>query len=74
MHIAVQGALWGLGLGVFLVMIEYMFVKKAVEERAVEKHQKPEFDPTDKKRISSILNFALFLPPAFAIGFWLIWG
>ena len=74
MHPALQGALIGLGIGAVLTVVEYLFVKKAVEERAVARHQKPQFDPTDKKRISSILNFALFLPPAFAIGFWLIWG
>jgi hypothetical protein len=74
MHPVLQGALIGLGIGVVLIVVEYLFVKKAVEERAVARHQKPEFDPTDKKRIASILRFALFLPPAFAIGFWLIWG
>jgi len=70
MNIAVQGALWGLGLGAFLVMI----VKKAVEERAVEKHQKPEFDGQDRARIRAVLGLAVFLPPAFALGAWLIWG
>ena len=74
MSIATQGALWGLGLAVFLVMIEYMFVKKAVEERAVQKHQKPEFDGQDRARIRAVVSFALFLPPAFALGAWLIWG
>jgi len=74
MSIAMQGALWGLGLGVFLVLIEYMFVKKAVEERAVQKHQKPEFDPQDRARIKAVVYFAVFLPPAFALGAWLIWG
>jgi hypothetical protein len=74
MHPALQGALIGLAIGVVLTVVEYLFVKKAVEERAVARHKKPEFDPTDKKRITSILNFSLFLPPAFAIGFWLIWG
>jgi hypothetical protein len=74
MNPALQGALIGLGIGAVLIVVEYLFVKKAVEERAVARHQKPVLDPTDKKRIQSILNFALFLPPAFAIGFWLIWG
>lgn len=74
MHPVLQGALIGAGLGLVLTVVEYLFVKKAVEERAVARHQKPEFDPTDKKRIASILRFSLFLPPAFAIGFWLIWG
>ena len=74
MHIALQGALIGLAIGVVLVVVEYMFVKKAVEERAVMRHQKPQFDPTDRTRIRSIASFAVFLPPAFAFGFWLIWG
>lgn len=74
MNIAVQGALWGLGLGVFLVLIEYLFVKKTVEERAREKHQKPEFDGQDRARIRAVVGFSVFLPPAFALGAWLIWG
>ena len=74
MNIAVQGALWGLGLGAFLVIIEYLFVKKAVEERAKEKHQKPEFDGQDRARIRAVVGFAVFVPPAFALGAWLIWG
>ena len=51
-----------------------MVVKKAVEERAVQKHQKPEFDPQDRARVKAVLSFAVFLPPAFALGAWLIWG
>ena len=74
MNIAWQGAFWGLGLGVFLVAIEYMFVKKAVEERAVQKHQKPEWDGQDRARIRAVVGFSVFLPPAFALGAWLIWG
>ena len=74
MHIAWQGALWGLGLGLFLVFIEYTFVKKAVVERAVQKHQKPEFDGQDRARIRAVVSFSLFLPAAFALGAWLIWG
>ena len=74
MHIGLQGALWGLGLGLFLVLIEYVFVKKAVEERAVQKHQKPQFDAQDRARVKAVLGFAVFIPPAFALGAWLIWG
>jgi hypothetical protein len=74
MHIGMQGALWGLGLAIFLIFIEYTFVKKAVVERATQKHQKPEFDGQDRARIRAVVTFALFLPPAFALGAWLIWG
>lgn len=74
MHIAVQGALYGLGLGLILIIIEYMFVKKAVEERAQLQHKKPEFDQADRNRIKSVISFAFFIPPAFALGAWMLWG
>jgi hypothetical protein len=74
MHIGMQGALWGLALGVILVLIEYTVVKKAVEERAAEKHRKAQFDAQDRNRVKAVLSFAVFLPPAFALGAWLIWG
>ena len=72
MHPAMQGFLVGLAVSAFLIAIEYIMVKKAVQERATLKHQKPEFEPTDKNRIRAVVNFCLFLPPAFALGFWLI--
>jgi hypothetical protein len=74
MHIALQGALYGLGLGLALIIIEYIFVKKAVEERAQLHHQKAEFDQTDRNRIKSVIRFSFFIPPAFALGAWLLWG
>ena len=74
MHIAWQGALWGLGLGALLIFVEYWFVKKAVQERATQKHQKPEFDGQDRARIKAVVGFSVFIPPAFALGAWLIWG
>ena len=74
MHIALQGALIGIALGVFLVIFEYYAVKRAVEERAEMRHQKPQFEPTDRKRVQTVLNFAFFIPPAFALAAWLIWG
>ena len=74
MHPALQGALVGLGIGVFLVVFEYYSLKKMVAERAAAKHQKPEFEPTERIRIRSIATFAIFLPPGLALGFWLLWG
>jgi hypothetical protein len=74
MHIALQGALIGIALGVFLVVFEYYAVKRAVEERATLRQKKPEFEPTDRKRIQTVLNFSFFIPPAFALAAWLIWG
>jgi hypothetical protein len=74
MHIALQGALTGLVLGLFLVVVEYIFVKKGAEERAERLHRKPEFEVEDKKRIRQVVSFACLIPPAFALFAWLIWG
>jgi hypothetical protein len=74
MNVAVQGALWGLGIGIFLVFVEYTFVKKAVQERADQRHQKPEWEAQDRTRVRAVVSFSIFLPPAFALGAWLLWG
>jgi hypothetical protein len=74
MNVAMQGALWGLGIGIFLIFIEYTFLKKAVQERAEQRHKAPEFDAQDRARIKAVVTFSLFLPPAFALGAWLLWG
>jgi len=72
MHPALKGFLVGLGIALFLIAIEYIMVKKAVEERASARHQKPDFEPTDRARIRAVVNFCLFVPPAFAAAFWLL--
>ena len=72
MHPALHGFLVGLGISAFLIVIEYIMVKKSVEERASLKHQKPAFEPTDRARIRAVENFCLFVPPGFAAAFWLL--
>lgn len=72
MHPAMKGFLVGLVIAIFLIVIEYMMVKKQVEERASLKHQKPQFEPQDKNRVRAVVNFCLFVPPALALGFWLL--
>jgi hypothetical protein len=72
MHPALQGALVGLGIGVALVMFEYVMLKKGVDERAKRYHKKAEFDETEKKRMHTVFRFALILPIGFAAGAWLI--
>jgi len=74
MHIALQGALIGAGVAVFLIAAEYYFVKKAVQDRATVRNLKPEFEQTDRNRIKSVASFAVFIPPALAFFFWLVWG
>ena len=72
MHPALKGALIGFAIAVLLIWIEYVMVKKAVRERATPSNPKPEFDAQDRNRVRAVVNFALFLPPAFALGAWLI--
>ena len=74
MHVALQGALIGLAIAVVLILAEYLFVKKAVQERATPSNPKPEFEQMDRNRIKGVVSFSIFLPPALALGFWLIWG
>ncbi len=74
MQAALQGLLVGLGLGIVLVFFEYAMLNKEVKERAKKYHRQAEFDVTEKRRIQSMVRFALILPFGFAAGFWLIWG
>ncbi len=72
MHPAVEGALYGIGIGFFLVGAEYVLLKNSVKARADRLKRKAEFDVTERRRISSITRFALLLPIAFALGFWIV--
>jgi hypothetical protein len=74
MQAALNGLMVGFGLGALLLLFEFVMLNKAVTERAKKYNRKPEFDVTDRRRMHSILRFALVLPIAFAGGFWLIWG
>jgi hypothetical protein len=74
MQPALQGALIGLALGLFLVAAEWLLLKKAARERAERLHRSAELDETGRKRIRSVAGFSAFLPPAFALAFWIIWG
>jgi len=72
MHPAIEGALIGAGVGLFLVGAEYLMLKRAVNERAQRYKRKAEFDITEQRRMSSMWRFAILLPIGFALGFWLV--
>ena len=74
MHPALQGALIGLGIGVALLIFEYMALNKQVNERAKKYNKAPEFDVTEKRRLATIRNFIPILVIGFSLAFWLIWG
>ncbi|HUQ74280.1 MAG TPA: hypothetical protein VM183_06090 [Burkholderiales bacterium] len=74
MQSALHGLIVGFGLGALLLLFEFVMLNKAVNERAKKYNRKPEFDVTDRRRMHSILRFALVLPIGFAAAFWLLWG
>jgi len=74
MNPVIQGALIGLGIGVFLFIFEYMALNKQVNERAKKYNKTPVFDVTERRRLATIRNFVPILVIGFAAGFWIIWG
>jgi len=72
MHPAILGALWGLGIGVALVVFEYVLLSKDVNERAKKLNRAAVFEQTERRRMNSMIRFAVILPFAFAVAFWLI--
>jgi hypothetical protein len=72
MHPAIQGALIGAAIGFLLVAAEYLLLRKGVNDRAARLNRKAELDVTERRRISSMTRFALLLPAAFALGFWIV--
>ena len=74
MQTALMGALAGLGLAIVLMLFEYMAIKNAIADRAKRTHRPSQMDATESKALSSLFRFCLILPPAFALGAWMIWG
>lgn len=71
MHPAIQGALVGVAVALFLIATEYLLLRSSVNQRADRYKRKAEFDVTERRRMTSLTRFALILPFAFALGFWL---
>ena len=74
MNVVLQGALVGLGVALFLIAVEYMHLRKRARERAERRHVPAELDDTERRRLASLVRFCVFVPPAFAISYWLLWG
>jgi hypothetical protein len=74
MHPALEGLLVGFGLAALLVGSEWLLLRKAARERAEQFKSKLEFDDTQRRRIASLARFCVFIPPAFAAAFWLIFS
>ena len=74
MNVVLQGALTGLGVALFLIAVDYLHLRKLARERAKKRHVALEFDDTERRRLASLVRFCIFVPPAFAICYWLLWG
>ena len=72
MHPALEGLLVGAGLAALLLLGEYYLQRKLAAERAQQLKRAVELDADQRKRISSMARFCLFIPPAFAAFYWLI--
>ena len=73
MHPAITGALVGAGIGAALFVFDYLQLRQRAAERAKKTHKTVvEFDQTDKGRIIALFRFVIFLPPGFALLFWIL--
>lgn len=71
MHIAIQGALVGLGIAILWILADYALIRQVAARRALAKKRKVELDPTERRRIMATIRFALvFLPIAGAFVGW----
>lgn len=69
---ALEGLLYGAGLAVLLLFAEYWLQRRIAVARAQEKKRAVELEPEQRRRIASMARFCIFIPPAFAAAFWLI--
>ncbi len=74
MDIALTGALIGAGIALALLALEYASLGAGASDRVKGRDRKRGFNATERKRIVSLAGFCLFLPPALAGAFWLLWG
>jgi hypothetical protein len=74
MNVALEGALTGLGVALFLLAVDYLHLRKLARERSKKRHVPLEFDDTERRRLASLVRFCIFVPPVFAISYWLLWG
>lgn len=72
MHPALEGLLIGAALAVILLGAEYYLQRKEAIERAQRLKRAVELDQDQRRRIATMARFAVFIPPAFAAAWWLM--
>ena len=74
MNVVLQGALTGLGVALFLIAVDYLQLRRQARERANKRHVPPVLDDIERRRLASLVRFCIFVPPVFAMSYWLLWG
>jgi len=74
MNVVLEGALTGLGVALFLIAVDYLHLRKLARERAKKRHVPPVLDDIERRQLASLVRFCIFVPPVFAISYWLLWG
>ena len=72
MQEALQGLMIGAALAIVLVAAEYYLQRKEASERAQRLKRAVALDTDQRRRIMTMARFALFIPPAFAAAWWLM--
>jgi hypothetical protein len=74
MNIIVTGALVGTAVAALLLGADYALLRSGAVHRAERTKGKSALNLVERGRIASAARFYLFVPPAFAAIFWLVWG
>lgn len=74
MHPALEGLLIGAALAAVLLVAEYYLQHKEAVERAQRLKRPVELDQDQRRRIATMARFAIFIPPAFAAAWWLMFS
>jgi hypothetical protein len=74
MHPALEGLLIGVALAAILLGAEYYLQRKEAIERAQRLRRTVELDQDQRRRIVTMARFAIFIPPAFAAAWWLMFS
>ncbi len=70
---ALTGGLIGTMVGLALFAMEYVLLRAVMSDRTKRRHQKPVFDPFERRRIAGLARFLACVPPAFALIAWYFW-
>ena len=70
-NIILAGGLAGTGVALALLGLEYVLLRRGSAERAKKTHRRDVFDGAERSRMASLARYCVWMPPAFAVLFWL---